>query len=158
MPAAGRRCGNFQGRTRSGAEFIQLPADVRFKVDLPAVTADERRRLLNQCQRVAPPVLGCHAAWFDLAPTKIAFRKQLAAGVRQQAVPQGPGVPADPPAALASRLPAGNLGLNSTGTLQCFRHFSGKPTIRELAAASERTEASGEIYPGFSATGEVLCP
>jgi len=73
-------------------------------------------------------------------------------------VPQGPGVPADPPAARTSRLSAGNLGLNSTGTLQGFRHFSGKPTIRELAAASERTEALGEIYPAFSATGEVLYP
>jgi len=78
--------------------------------------------------------------------------------VRQQAVPQGPGVPADPPAARASRPPAGNLGLNSRGTLQGFRHFSGKPTIRELAAGSERTGALGEIYPAFSATGELLCP
>jgi hypothetical protein len=109
----------------------------RFKVDLSAVTADERRDVLNQCPRVAPPVFGCYAAWFDLAPTEIAFREQLAASVRQQAVPQGPGVPADPPAARTSRLSAGNLGLNSTGTLQGFRHFSGKPTIRELAAGPE---------------------
>ena len=49
---------------------------------------------------------------------------------RQQAEAQGPGVPADPPAARASRLSAGNLGLNSTGTLQGFHHFSGKPTVR----------------------------
>jgi hypothetical protein len=45
-------------------------------------------------------------------------------------VPQGPGVPADPPAARTSGLPAGNLGLNSTGTVQGFRHFSGKPTMQ----------------------------
>jgi len=103
---------------------------VRFKVDLPAVTADERRHVLNQCQRVAPPVFGCCAAWFDLAPTEIAFREQLAASLRQQAVPQGPGVPTDPPAARTSRLPTGNLGLNSTGTLQGFHQFPGRPAFR----------------------------
>jgi hypothetical protein len=106
-----------------------------FKVDLPAVTADERRDLLNQCQRVAP-VFSCYAAWFALAPTEMAFREQLAASLRQQAVPQGPGVPADPPAARTSRLSAGNLGLNSTGTVQGFRHFSGKPTVRPSEADS----------------------
>jgi len=72
---AGRRCGKFQGRRRSGAEFTQLPADVRFKLDLPAVTADERRLVLNQCRRVAPPVFACYAAWVDLAPTEIALRE-----------------------------------------------------------------------------------
>jgi hypothetical protein len=141
MPAAGRRCGNFQGRRRVRAEFIQLPANVRFQVDLPAVTADERRGVLKQCQRVRPPAFGCHAACFDLAPTEIAFREQLAASLRQQAVPQGPGVPADPPAARTSRLSAGNLGLNSTGTLQGFRHSSGKPTIRPSACQQIRCNA-----------------
>jgi hypothetical protein len=108
----------------------------------------EKQASKNQCQRVAP-VFGCYEAWFDFAPTEIAFREQLAASLRQQAVLQGPGVPADPPAARASRLSAGNLGLNSTGTLQGFRHFSGKPTIRSNELGSVNEATLSEIYPAL---------
>jgi len=65
------------------------------------------------------------------------------AGRRGGGTGADPGVPADPPAARTSRLSAGNLGLNSTGALQGFRHFSGKPTIRTLRRFPTETGGQG---------------
>jgi len=46
-------------------------------------------------------------------------------------------------------------GLNSAGTLQGFRHFSGKPTTRPSVVGFVSSAALQGIYPVFPVTGGI---